>query len=116
MSQMTARIAVLSASIQTRFVLWDIKNKSLLYGPWAKPGLAQALHGKTFVLTGQLKMLSRDEAKEKIRELGGQVSESVSKKTNYVVVGKEPGTKLDMAKKLGIKIIVEKEFLKLIQS
>jgi len=82
---------------------------------WAKPGLAQrALHGKSFVLTGQLEMLSRDEAKEKIRKLGGQISESVSKKTNYLVLGKDPGTKLNMAKKLSIKTIVEKEFLKLI--
>jgi len=83
---------------------------------WAKSGLAQAFHGKTFVLTGQLEILSRDEAKARIRELGGQISESVSKKTSYLVLGKNPGTKLNMAKKLNIKTIVEKEFLKLIQS
>jgi len=71
--------------------------------------------GLTFVLTGALKSLSRDEAKEKIRVLGGNISESVSKKTNYVVVGSEPGSKLEKAKKLGIKILNEKEFLSLLK-
>ena len=74
------------------------------------------LAGLTFVLTGQLETLSRDEAKSKIRGLGGQISESVSKKTSYLVLGKNPGTKFDMGKKLDIKTIEEKEFLKLIQA
>ncbi|MBI2637881.1 MAG: NAD-dependent DNA ligase LigA, partial [Candidatus Sungbacteria bacterium] len=56
--------------------------------------------GKSFVLTGELETLSRDEAKSKIRELGGDVSESVSKKTDYVVVGSNPGSKFTTAKKL----------------
>ncbi|MBU1131355.1 NAD-dependent DNA ligase LigA [Patescibacteria group bacterium] len=72
------------------------------------------LSGKTFVLTGSLESLPRDEAKDKIRSLGGQISESVSQKTDYVVAGDEPGSKFDKAKKLGVKIISEKEFLKLI--
>ena len=71
------------------------------------------LAGKKFVLTGALNSFSRDAAKVKIRELGGEVSESVSKKTNFVVVGAEPGEKYDEAQKLGIKIIHEKEFLDL---
>jgi len=74
------------------------------------------LKGLTFVLTGSLENITRNEAKEKIRELGGEVSESISRKTNYVVVGKEPGSKLKKAKRLGIKTIEEKEFLKLIKS
>ena len=75
----------------------------------------QPLGGKTFVLTGALETMSREAAKEKIRLLGGEISESVSKKTDYVVVGKEPGSKLERAKKLGVKTINEPEFLKLIR-
>lgn len=72
------------------------------------------LEGKTFVLTGMLKNLGREEAKEKIRMLGGHIAESVSKKTDYVVAGSEPGSKYDKAKELGVKILNEKEFLDLI--
>ncbi len=73
------------------------------------------LKGSTFVLTGSLEAMSRDEAKQKIKDLGGEMSESVSKKTSYVVVGAEPGSKYDKAKKLGVKILDEKEFLDLIK-
>ena len=76
----------------------------------------QPLKGKIFVLTGALETITREEAKEKIRLLGGEISESVSKKTDFVIVGKEPGSKAEIAKKLGIKTINEKEFLKLIKS
>lgn len=72
-------------------------------------------NGKTFVITGSLDTMSREDAKEKIRELGGQVSESVGKKTDYVVVGHEPGSKYEKAKKLGVKTVDEHEFLKLIK-
>jgi len=72
------------------------------------------LAGKSFVLTGSLESMSREEAKEKIRALGGDASESVSKKTDYVVAGSEPGSKYEKAKKLGVKVIDEREFLGLI--
>ncbi|MEX2033514.1 MAG: NAD-dependent DNA ligase LigA [Candidatus Colwellbacteria bacterium] len=74
----------------------------------------QKLKGKSFVLTGSLESMARDEAKNKIRELGGSPSESVSRRTNYVIVGTEPGSKLEKAKKLGVKTIDEKEFIRLI--
>lgn len=73
------------------------------------------LEGKTFVLTGELESMTRDEAKDKIRFLGGDVSGSVSKNTDYVVAGQEPGSKYEKAKKLGVKMIDEKEFLKLLK-
>ncbi len=74
----------------------------------------QRLKDKTFVLTGGMKSLTRDEAKVKIRELGGNVSSAVSKKTDYVVAGNDPGSKYDKAKSLGVKILSEEEFLNLI--
>lgn len=73
------------------------------------------LSGKTFVLTGGLESMSREAAKEKIRELGGDATEAVSKKTDYVVAGNDPGSKYDKAKKLGVTILDEEEFLKLIK-
>lgn len=72
------------------------------------------LSGKTFVLTGTLSM-ERNVAKEKIRALGGKTSETVSKKIDVVVVGENPGSKEARAKKLELKILNEKEFLKMIQ-
>ena len=71
--------------------------------------------GKTFVLTGTLESLGRDEAQDKIRELGGDVSGSVSKNTDYVIAGSESGSKHDEAKRLKVKIIDEKEFLKMLK-
>jgi DNA ligase (NAD+) len=74
----------------------------------------EKIFGKTFVLTGGLESMSRDDAKEKIRALGGDASESVTRKTDYLVAGNDPGSKFEKAKKLGVKIIDEKEFLKLL--
>ena len=73
-----------------------------------------ALAGKTFVLTGTLPRLTRDEAKKMIEDAGGRVSGSVSKKTDFVVAGDEAGSKLDKAKELGVKIIGEKEMQELL--
>ena len=79
------------------------------------PITSYAFSGKTFVLTGVLETMSRDEAKERIRSLGGSMSGSVSSKTDYVVAGEEPGSKYEKAKKLGVTIIGEKEFLKMMK-
>ena len=73
------------------------------------------LDGKSFVFTGELKAMSRDEAKDKVRALGGDTSGSVSKKTSYVVAGENPGSKYAQAQKLGVKIITESEFSKMIK-
>jgi len=73
------------------------------------------LDGKIFVLTGGLEKLTRDDVKDKIRNLGGQISTSVSKKTDYCVVGKDPGSKFEKAKKLGVEILDEESLLKLIK-
>lgn len=72
------------------------------------------LLGKVFVLTGTLSNMSRDEAKERIKASGGKVSSSVSKNTDYVVVGADPGSKFTDAQKLGVKILNENEFEKIL--
>jgi len=68
-----------------------------------------ALAGKTFVITGTLPNYSRDAAKKMIEDAGGKVTDSVSKKTDYVIAGEDPGSKLDKARELGVKVIDEKE-------
>ncbi|OIO33268.1 MAG: DNA ligase (NAD(+)) LigA [Candidatus Omnitrophica bacterium CG1_02_40_15] len=72
------------------------------------------LEGKTFVITGSLESFSRNEIEELIRKAGGNASSSVSKNTDYIVTGKDPGSKFEKAKQLGVKIIDESEFKKLI--
>lgn len=73
-----------------------------------------ALAGKTFVFTGELSTMSRDEAKEKVRALGGSVSESVSKNTSFVVAGEATGSKYDKAIALGVSVLNEDEFLRMV--
>ena len=74
-----------------------------------------SLTGKTLVLTGSLLTMSREEAKKKIRSLGGSISESISKKTDYLVAGTAPGNKLNKAEQLGVKVLNEEQFLGLIK-
>jgi DNA ligase (NAD+) len=77
-------------------------------------GGPKALAGRTFVLTGTLESFDRDEAKERIERQGGKVVSSVSSKTDYLVVGESPGSKLYKARELGVAILDEREFLKLV--
>ena len=75
---------------------------------------SDVLKGRTIVVTGTLPTLSRDEAEKLIRDNGGKASSSVSKKTSYVLAGEKAGSKLDKANSLGIPVITEEEFLKMI--
>ena len=88
--------------------------KAGIHWPEVKLSHSLPLMGKTFVLTGILSEMTRDEAKEKLEKLGAKVSGSVSNKTNYVVVGAEPGSKLDKAKALHIYILDEQAFLRIL--
>ena len=74
-----------------------------------------ALDGKTFVLTGALDGFTRSEAAKLIEERGGRVAGSVSGRTDFVVAGRDPGSKYDRAVKLGVTILDEKEFMKLLE-
>jgi len=74
----------------------------------------QRLSGKVFVLTGTLPGMTRDEARSLIEAAGGRVTGSVSKKTDYVLTGADPGSKLDKANELGVAVIDEDEFKKML--
>lgn len=96
----------------------DIIEKLIAFGVhWdpIKENKNLPLAGKTFVLTGTLETLSRDEAKEQLEKLGAKVSGSVSAKTSYVVLGKDPGSKYTKAKELKIAILEEDEFIKFLK-
>lgn len=94
-------------TLQKRGVTWPESDPS-------QPPADGPLSGKTFVLTGTLSEMTREEAKEKILALGGKVTGSVSKKTDYVVFGEKAGSKLSKAEKLGVSALPEVEFLDLI--
>lgn len=103
----------------------DVKNQSLLATlveagitilvPHHTPAENSLLAGVSFVLTGELASFTRDDAKAMIKEKGGSVSSTVSKQTHYVVAGEHPGSKLTMARKLGVPVLSENEFLRLLK-
>jgi len=84
--------------------------KAGVHWPAVKAAENLSLAGKTFVLTGTLRDMTREEAKERLEKLGAKVAGSVSSKTSYVVVGVDPGSKLDKARELGVEVIGDEEF------
>jgi DNA ligase (NAD+) len=78
-------------------------------------GVKTAVHSKTFVITGTLPTLKRDEAKDTIQRYGGKVSGAVSKKTDFLLAGDEAGSKLEKAQELGVRVISEADLLAMIQ-
>lgn len=97
-----------------RDIIAHLVERGVRWPAVSKPAVAvQPLAGKTFVITGTLSSLSREQAQERVRALGGRASGSVSAKTDYVVVGADPGSKLRKAESLGVRIIDEDEFIRL---
>ncbi len=92
-----------------------LKKNGMVVSAYQSSSLNQRLKDKTFVVTGTLKTMSREEAKKKIKDLGGKVTESVSKQTSYLVVGSDPGSKQAKALSLGITILNEEKFLSLLK-
>ena len=103
------------ADSQNRKIIERLKKAGLNFSIEKKKKESSRLEGKSFILTGTLSSMSREEAKEKIQNNGGLVVSSVSKNTNYLVVGEIPGSKYDKAKKLGVSILSEKQFLEMIR-
>ncbi len=105
-------------SADGRKIIEDLRSQGVKLTEDRKPAPAQVggpdLSGKTFVVTGTLEHFSREEIEGLIKQFGGKATGSVSKKTDYVVVGENAGSKLDKAKELGVKTLTEAEFEKLI--
>jgi DNA ligase (NAD+) len=95
-------------------ILRELESLGLQMTEPKKKAVASGLSGKTFVLTGTLKGFTREEAARRILDLGGRVASSVSKKTEAVIAGEGPGSKLEEAKKLGVKILTEDAFRRML--
>ncbi len=96
-------------------IIKKLEDAGVTFTSQEKSSEKQTLKEAQFVLTGSLENFTREEARDKIEQLGGRVTGNVTKKTDYVVVGKEPGQKYQKAKKMNIKIIEEKDFIKMLE-
>jgi DNA ligase (NAD+) len=81
-----------------------------------KPKPKGRFSGTSWVFTGTLQEFSREEAATKVKNLGAEVSSTVSQKTTYVVAGEDPGSKYDKAKSIGVNVMNEQEFMKILKS
>lgn len=114
--EISASLASFFTEERNRAVITRLIERGLTIAPPSTENTAgsQSLAGKTFVFTGGLAGYSRDQAKQLVEQFGGQVSSSVSKKTSFVVAGTDPGSKLDQAQTLGVRVLTETEFTALV--
>lgn len=108
-------VATFFAQPHNREVVAALLAVGIQWSPETVASGARPLENQSFVLTGTLASMAREEAKEMLERLGARVSGSVSKKTTYVVAGNEPGSKLAKAEQLGVDVLTEKEFLQLLE-
>ena len=101
---------------ENRRLLERLLASGIEWPPVERPQGTGKVAGKTFVITGTLEQMSRDAAREAILEHGGKVTGSVSKKTDYLVAGADPGSKLDKARQLGVEVLDEAALLALLKS
>ena len=113
--QIAESVLLFFADAHNRRLMERLRKSGVQFEQKAEAKASGALRDKTFVLTGTLQSLTREEAKEAIERLGGKVASSVSGNTDYVVVGEDAGSKLDKAKKLGLTLLREDEFLQLVK-
>jgi len=113
--QIAESVLLFFADAHNRRLMERLRKSGVQFEQKAEAKASGALRDKTFVLTGTLQSLTREEAKEAIERLGGKVASSVSGNTDYVVVGQDAGSKLDKAKKLGLTLLREDEFLQLVK-
>lgn len=102
------------ADADNRALVASYRDNGVAVGKGEKRAQGGAFAGKSVVITGTLESMGRDEAKEAVRAQGGKASESVSKKTDFVLVGDNPGSKADDARRLGVRILSEPEFLRIL--
>ena len=100
---------------QNKEFLERLRRAGLKFKAEEREAAAEPLQGKTFVLTGTLAAFTREEAEEILRGLGARVTSSVSKKTDYVVAGENPGSKYQKALDLNVPVLSEDEFLRLLE-
>ena len=99
-----------------RALIEDLRAQGLQFEAEGEPAADGRLIGKTFVLTVTLPTLTREQATERIQAAGGKVTSSVSKKTDYVVAGESPGSKLEKAERLQVPVLDEAGLLELLAS
>jgi len=110
-----AHVAAFFASEEHRSVISALRDKGVKWPDVERPpGEAQALAGRTFVVTGTLASMSREAAQEALLARGAKVAGSVSRKTSFVIAGSEAGSKLAKAQELGVPVLDEQQFLKLL--
>ena len=117
--KIAASVATYFLQEKNRRVLEKLKLAGVLQPKDALVAVPQAkallLEGKQLVVTGRLASMSRSQAEDSIKEMGGSVGSNVTRKTAYLVVGEDPGAKLDQARTLGTPVLNEEQFLKLLE-